>query len=149
MLALWEYFWDDTDWTGGPPAPSPAPAPVPSGGGGGHKKRRNQEYQPLPSDFWDVRERYLRRFVEPLAKDTPRPTPAPVKTTVAEIIPDDGPLLLMQQALAAALQRARAAQTDAELRDATKRAYALALDISNFHQQYYNRAIGILLLDLF
>ena len=163
MLALWEYFWVDTDWTGAAPTPTPTPTPTPvpstSAGGGGKKKHR--PYERVGEDFWILRERYLRRFApkpEPMA-------PAEPIEEIKEILPQedvilsgdragggvapDGRLLLLQQALQAAIAHAHKAQSAAQLQYAMQRAQQLQLDISKLQQQNYSRAIALLLLDAF
>jgi hypothetical protein len=107
-----------------------------------------------------VRERYLRRFAPPLEKaiedihviaksnETGKsPTSKMDGLARGEGAPLDGGLLLLQQALSAALNRAKAATDAAVLRDAMQRSAALALDIQQVKQQNYNRAIAILLLN--
>ena len=173
MLALWAYEWDESDWTGSAPAattdpffglllalqwegtttPTPTPTTTQDPGAGGGKKK-NHYIGPDP-DFWDVRERYLRRFVKPAvlaaipALRQPDPVPVPyVAPTYAPLEDTETPFILQQQALAAALQRAVNAQNATELQDAGQRAQKIALDIQKIHQQYYERAIAILLLDV-
>jgi hypothetical protein len=173
MLALWEYEWDESDWTGITSAPAttsdaffglllalrwegtdtPATTTTQDPGAGGGKKK-NEYIGPDP-DFWDVRERYLRRFVKPQvikalpALERPQPVPAPIPPVQYTPLEDTAtPFILQQQALAAALQRAVSAQNAAELQQAAQRAYKIALDIQKIHQQYYERAIAILLLDV-
>lgn len=149
MLALWGYFWDTSAWSGAAPSPTPAPAPTPTpnpAGGGKHQRA----YTPLGSDYWYARERYLRRFVEPLVKATLRPTPAPQAAPTTTPPPSHvGNEQLLQQALIAAYHRAQTAQSAAVLQEAAARISSLALDISNLQQQYYNRTIALLLLDVF
>lgn len=135
-LGLWEFFWDSADWIAATPAPV-APTASRSNSGGGHRK-----YESAPGDFWDVRERYLRRFLEPIEKTAPLPSPS-----VSEEAPV-APTIVREQALQAAIGAARNAQTVAVLQDAVRRANELALDISNIQHQYYSRAITLLLLDV-
>ena len=153
MLALWGFFWEGTDWSGiAPPAPAPTPQ---ESRGGGHKKENDR----LGVDYWDARERYLRRFAEPLIKEvapvenTNSPEPEEVDkladTAPGRVDYDNSALLLYQQAMAAALQAAYAAQNAQHLQDAVQRANALSLDIARIKQQHYNRAIAVLLLNAF
>lgn len=156
MLALWEFFWTEADWTGAPPAPTPAPATVQAESRGGGHKRENDR---LGSDYWDVRERYLRRFAKPLVEAISKSVEVEEDNSTRSIEGEkldirpraeiDSHLLLRQQALVAALQAAYTAQTQTALRDAMQRATQLHLDISNLQQQHYNRAIALLLLDAF
>lgn len=73
MLAIWEYFWDEAEWTGGtPPSPTPAPTAAPTtspGAGGGHRP-----YTPPDEDYWKVRAEYLEYVHR--AKIPPAPKPA-------------------------------------------------------------------------
>lgn len=158
MLGIWMYSWTESDWTGvQPPTPSPPPAAlegVLANAGGGKKQR---SYERLGEGFWMLRERYLRRFL-PKEPEVIKSVPATAKqyetkpTDVSKLegpAPGevDGGLLLLQQALHAAHNRARAAENAAVLRDAMQRAQQLQLDISKIQQQNYSRAIALLLLD--
>lgn len=157
MLALWFDFWS---WGAAPSPPPPPPAPAPdaasSNAGGG--KRRREYVSPHP-DFWDVRERYLRRFLHPLEESIEQP--APIETSDSTTTePDDiltpatgrgeraSPLAELRFEFDMAALRARQARDALELQQAVLRANALALDISKTKQQYFNRAIALLLLDV-
>lgn len=50
-------FWD---WADAPAPPPPPPPPPPPGAGGGKKRNRKYRYEPIPVDYWDTREAYLR-----------------------------------------------------------------------------------------
>lgn len=152
MLGIWMYQWDTAAWVTGTPAPAPAPVPAPSSGGSGGRKKR-KPYTPADDHFWQVRERYLRRFLpmEPIASPTPiveinLPVNDVADTLVAPAA-GGGPDILLLQALHAAQQRAATANNAAELRDATMRSRKLLLDISKIRQQHYSRAIALLLFD--
>lgn len=71
MLALWEYFWDESpDWSGIPISP-PAPPPESPPNRGSGKNKNHLDYVPLPDEFWEERERSMQKHapVEP----TPEP----------------------------------------------------------------------------
>jgi len=57
LLALWADFFDPAAWVQPPPPPVPPPPP---GSGGGW--RNFDEYQRSNSDYWEERERMLKRF---------------------------------------------------------------------------------------
>jgi hypothetical protein len=99
--ALWFFFWDEPDWTGGsPPAPAPAPAPDPGSGGGkgrgrgkGRGKLYSEDYPRLEEDFWHVRENYLSSIQDetlPVEPD-PIPTEEPVDFTPTRAPPQRQP----------------------------------------------------------
>lgn len=67
--ALWHFFWTESDWT---PAPSVAPAGAGSGGRGEGSKRK-KEYVPAAEDFWEIRDRFLRRLMHITDGDTDLP----------------------------------------------------------------------------
>lgn len=175
MLALWQYEWDEEDWSGTPPAPAtdeffglllalrwegttttptPTPTPTPADAPtvGGHGKKKN-DYLGQDESFWLAKARYLRMFVKPeidkVVLPTVRPTPSPASPDYAPLQDTITPYLLHMQALQAALQRAINAQNMAEMQQAAQRTRALALDIQKLQQQDYERAIEILLLDVF
>lgn len=112
-------------------------------------------------DYWDVRERYLRRFVRPLA-----PTASDsLSSSVAPFLPvaDDSQILLTpdqsiggappsQEALLrlnTAIAAAQQAQSMPELRAASRRLAQIMLDIAALEVQYSDEAIVLLLLDAF
>lgn len=146
MLALWEYFWTEADWVQAPPVV--VPDAVPSGGA------RGDGYRPLPDEFWEARDRYIRRHITPAVERTnaklpphlrlvhPSPAPETVDTeteaAVARLVTERS----------AALSLARAATSATELRTASARALQLTLDISNLIDDYYMQAAIILLLDV-
>ncbi len=146
MLALWEYFWVSADWAGGVASVSAADVVVLSGGARGH------DYHPLPDEFWEVRERYIRRFVEPIVKQTK--TSIPNETTT-------NPRLITKATIAQAklratqterdilLAKARLATNRQDLQQHSARILQLSLDILKTNDQYYEQAAIILLLDIF
>lgn len=152
MLALWEYFWTGAAWVPGPPPIPPPPPPTgnPSNAGGGGKR----QYERVGEHFWQVRERYLRQAMPRLEAIAKSPAveetnlPAVEEQGKVEAVPPGG-VLLQQQALRAALAAARSAANAKALREAMSRAQAIVLDISRIRQQYYARAIALLLLDVF
>lgn len=155
MLALWEFNWTVSDWTG--VAPTPAPAVPEMAQGGGARGRQRIPYSRADDDFWEVRERYLRRFAkkykESMAPAEPiesiDSTPTPEVSNIDRPAGGRDAAILLQQAMDAALARAEHAADAIELRDAMQRVNSLYLDISHIHQQNYNRAIVLLLLDAF
>lgn len=64
MLALWEYFWTESDWTGGSPPIVPAPDPTTPGRGSG---KAYDEYQSLSDEYW---QEYATKYRAP---DSPAP----------------------------------------------------------------------------
>ena len=173
MLALWQYEWDESDWSGSAssatatdafaglllalqwegtatPAPTPTPADTPTVGG--HGKKQN-DYLGQDESFWLAKARYLRMFVKPeVEKVLPvavKPTPSPASPDYAPLEDTITPYLLHLQALQAALQRAMNARNATDLQQAAQRTRTLALDIQKLQQQDYERAIEILLLDVF
>ena len=155
MLALLEYFWD---WGGAPspsPSPSPSPAPTPAPDTAGARGRQKRKYIQAPNDFWEVRERYIRRFVEKARKTIFNEVPLlPVEEETArqdepDVMSQPSETLLLRQAFDVAARRAQNAQTISELRTISDRLRSLALDISKIEQQNYDRAIALLLLDVF
>lgn len=159
MLAIWEYFWNNNPTWGVATTASPN-----EGGARPGKYFRPkpdsgiEEYRGAPKDYWDVRERYLRRFMEPVLK-----AEAALKEQVAheiqiresEPIREDqvkegqSHLRLLQQARDAVVERARTASNLADAQKEVARVIKLTLDISALRVQYYERAVIILLLDLF
>lgn len=162
MLALWMYQWDETEWVAAPPAPAPAPVEAPRSNAGGGK-RRNDYIGPSP-DFWEVRERYLRRYEKAISEASviaknnfPSQEPhdnlsgdraggIPSADTANDL---QAVLELMRFELEVARARARQARNATELQEAMRAAMTLALDIRKIEQQYYDRAISILLLNVF
>lgn len=161
MLALWMYQWDEAEWTAASPAPAPAPAAEASRSNAGGGKRRNDYVGPSP-DFWEVRERYLRRYEKVIertqviaksnfpAQETSdnlsgdRAGGQPPATTDLQAV-----LELMRFELEVARAKAQHAKNATELQEAMRAAVTLALDIRKIEQQYYDRAISVLLLDVF
>lgn len=147
LLAL---RWDGTD---APVEPEPEPEVVAEGrsnaGGGGPLL-----YTGPDPDFWDVRERYLRRYekvvsnVEPIAKSDFTPVVKGDNLIGSAGGMPGGPLAVLQMELAAQRQQARKAVDSAQLQQSMRQAAAIALDIRKIHQQYYDQAISILLLDV-
>jgi hypothetical protein len=144
-LTLWEFFWAESDWTGAPPAVSSSAAAVVSTKFGS----RGNDYHPLPDDFWEIREDYLRRYVKPILRTT-----IDLETSTVIPIPPDLPLeedelFILQHKRNEQLRRAMAASNIADLERTSARVIKLSLDISAYISQYYRRAAIILLLDLF
>ena len=65
-LALWSFFWDEADWSGGAPEPEPIPTAEPEQGRGSGKNRKHQNYTQADDVFWEMREQYLRAMHAPL-----------------------------------------------------------------------------------
>lgn len=169
MLALWEFFWTRADWVPGPPPVIPPPVvdvavPTSKGSGASRHKVRG-DYTAADSDFWQLRERYLRRHLPqldtlagPLDVAVPIDEQAAIEKSnlpvVAPVSTVEGPapggaVISLQQQLSSALHAARTANNAVQLRTAIAVATQLALDISDKRTQYYNRAIALLLLDVF
>lgn len=141
-LLLWEYFWNEPDWIQAPPPASVSAADVVSLTIGGKPDRAD-------SDFWEIRERYLARFVEPLLKETPNELISEVESFQNFSLDENKELLKLQEQRLQAFSLARRARTLDQLRTASQRVVQLSLDISKIQDQYYNQAVHILLLDLF
>lgn len=120
-----------------------APAIVipPSGGGGGHKK---DEYHPLPDDFWEIRERYLRRHLTPVIERVHIPEELQHHNPVSE----ETALQKLLQLRETARASAALAKNAADLRADTAKTLKLTLDIQRLIDQYYEQAAIILLLDV-
>jgi hypothetical protein len=159
MLALWEYFWNAPDWVPGPPPPVTVPPTNDSQGSSRGKYFRPPvdpwlERTSHDQEYWDLRERYLRRFMEPALKaervqEVKIRESSPIKYHEDKLSAGQTHLALLQQARDAVVSRARIAATETELRNEVARVIKLTLDISNLRIQYYERAAIILLLDLF
>lgn len=109
MLSIWEYFWDEAEWTGGtPPSPTPAPtsAPVDRGAGGGH-----EEYIPASEAYWMAREDFLS-YLNPKPTLAPPPQTAPARPAPSPAPPPLGlrldmlPRLVAERKAAVALTHA-------------------------------------------
>ncbi len=105
-------------------------------------------------EYWDLRERYLRRFMEPVLREEKATSvkmreSGPIKYHEDKLSEGQSHLALLQQARDAVVQRAREAVTSDSLRKEVARVIKLTLDISSYRAQYYERAAIILLLDLF
>lgn len=76
MLAIWEYFWTEADWT---PGSASATATVSvstvttiiSAGGGGPMIVVSSEPEIALEEFWEVREKYLKRIHSAAEKEIP------------------------------------------------------------------------------
>jgi len=120
MLALWEFFWTEADWT---PAPSTTSATGASNAGGGGFRDRNldrafRDIAPLSDDYWQVRERYIRRLTRPqLQPPQPQQSPGqqpqqPLPSTNQDLA-QAHETLVVQRAIA--IEQAYSAQTRADL----------------------------------
>lgn len=157
MLALLEYFWTEADWV---PAPSVSVAEVVvirgAGSGAGYdiqwpvdpafSPSPTLEPDRLPSDYWEVRERYIRRLLRPTSQPQPSPTtPEPVsRETIPLSIPPSPPpdISLLYAERAAAISAARAARTRTDLLRIGALIAALTLQL----QRYEDEALELLLL---
>lgn len=153
MLALLGFVWEAQPPSPGPPDPSISQDL--GSGGGGRKK-----YKKAAPDFWDVRERYLRRYA-PKLQEAIKDVEVIGKSNETSKQDNDklegnragggvSPMvhaMLLGQALQANLSRASVAQSAVELREHLQRASQLALDIEQIKMQYSNRAMALLLLD--
>lgn len=142
MLAIWEYFWDETEWTGSPPAPTPAPSPAPStvvpGSGGGHAP-----YTPADDEYWNLRATYLE-YLNPSKKrispapppqtPAPAPTPRSAPLTIAHL-----PRLTAERTIA--VETANAARTAQELSARFERLKQLDATIKKLRRQRRNARI--------
>lgn len=156
MLGVWMYFWNQASWL---PAPPPVTTPAAQSQGGskfkGHYRPKPdygiEEYRGAPQDYWDVRERYLRRFMEPVLKQEAQQIQIRESEPIKEDQVKEGQshLRLLQQARDAVVERARTASNLADVQKEVARVIKLTLDISALRVQYYERAAIILLLDLF
>jgi hypothetical protein len=151
-LLLWEFFWTESDWTGAPPSASSTATAVvvltvPGAGGGGHKK---DPYYPLPDEFWEIREHHIRTHVEPVLREV---VPLEAELTLPEALNDtpleEDTLYILQFKRNAALRRAQAATSVAELEKTSARVVKLTLDIREYLFDYRQRALLILFMDLF
>lgn len=59
-LALWEFFWTESDWTGASASASAADALAGAGSGGGGTIRNDDIFPRPDSEYWDIREGYLK-----------------------------------------------------------------------------------------
>lgn len=162
MLANWMFFWNVPDWV--PQPPPVVPPPYQTQGGTKSKEHFKPPVDPWlesrtshDQEYWGLRERYLRRFLEPAlraeklegATQTQMRESGPIKAHETHLSEGQSHLALLQQARDAVVQRARIATTETELREEVARVLKLTLDISSLRNQYYERAAIILLLDLF
>lgn len=153
MLANWMFFWG---WGGVTPT-TPVATPQSQGGSKfkGHYRPKPdsgiEEYRGAPQDYWDVRERYLRRFMEPVLKQEAHEIQIRESEPIREDQVKEGQshLRMLQQARDAVVERARQSTNLADVQKEVARVIKLTLDISALRVQYYERAVIILLLDLF
>lgn len=162
MLANWMFFWNSADWVQAPPPPVVNTNPE---SWGSKSKERNipgwkvdpwLETDRASQDYWDVRERYIRRYMTPvLEKEAVQEVKIrqsrPIKENEGnpEVTAGQSHLQLLQQARDAVVERARTATNVEALQREVQRVIKLTLDISALRVQYYERAVIILLLDLF
>lgn len=158
MLGLWMYHWDATTWGGAPPEPEPPPVVVgnPSNAGGGRYDRA------LDADYWETRERYIRRMLRvaeiplPHAPSTsPQPSddatpaqPGRSESSPAAIPAPADLARALEEALARqalAVERAREAQTRAELQLAGAAIVAVTLEIARLRDMQELEMLAILL----
>jgi hypothetical protein len=148
-LTLWEFFWTETDWVTGPPSVSAADVVVAKFGSKGH------DYRPVSDDFWEARERYIKRFVEPIVKqsrEATQPAPEPESTAARQITRAtiaQAKLRSLQTERDLLLEKVRITQNREELQQGSARIIQISLDILNANYQYYEQAAIILLLDIY
>lgn len=137
MLALWEYFWTEADWTPAPaPAPSASVADIDRGSGKGHKPFIWESAGP---DYWDVREQHLKRLF-------PEPAPAPIPKRAPELAPK--PKLDIEAEYRNVYIKALRAQTKSQFQQNLYRLGELSGQIQNLRSQYDEEAVLLLLLNL-
>jgi hypothetical protein len=156
-LTLWEYFWTEADWIPAPPATSSGPATVSALSSAG---ANGNDYAPKPDswlegqratdEYWEEREKYIRRHLEPILREVIPLELEKGPQLVDTILPlKQDELFILQYKRNAMLRRAYAAQSEAELRKTADRVIKLSLDIRDHITQYYERAAIIILLDIF
>lgn len=150
-LLLWEYFWTEADWVPAPPSVSAADVVVPTMFGS-----KGHDYHPLPDDFWEARERYIRRFIVPVLQQTQT-----AETSTQEQELRQAARVITKATIAQAklrslhternllLEQLRLVRTREEFQRHAARILQISLDILNANNQYYEQAAIILLLDLF
>lgn len=139
MLALWEFFWTTTDWTG-------ASAAIVVVGGS-----KGSDYHPLPDEFWEIRARYLRRFVEPTvrrSRESVRPAEETTSATITRATIEAARLSALQAERDMLYTQLQTVQNGAELQRQSAKLLQLSLDILAANERYYERAAVILLLDI-
>jgi len=149
-LLLWEYFWIEADWIAAPPAASASAADVATPMFGS----KGSSYSPLPDEFWEIRERYIRRFIEPTVRHSR-------ENITAEPTEIENPRLITKATIEHAKLRSLVTERDTlfakvrltanreEFQRQSARVLKLSLDILNWQYQYYEQAAIILLLDIF
>lgn len=152
MLAQWEYFWTAADWIPGPPPPSSSGNAVavltPFGAGSGGNR--------ADSDFWEIRERYIRRLMHVVQEPVhaPEPSHPPSAQPYRSPLPLQpmGPAtppafsfdaLVRAQSLAVA--QARAAHSRAELQRAGIKILETSRALSTLRQQTELEYLALLL----
>ena len=147
-LTLWEFFWTESDWVAG--SATAATVVVSRGGSKG------SDYHPIPDDFWEARERYIRRFVEPTvrrSREEVPPAPPEQEKQAARLITKatiaQAKLRSLQTERDLLLEKARATRTREELQRSAARILQISLDILAANNQYYEQAAIILLLDIY
>lgn len=145
MLLLWEYFWTEADWVPGT-ASATATASISittglsnAGGGGWKQGKRGSRYsEQLSDDYWDTRERYLRKLTY-TPPDKPLPVPDKIITTVKAKPPANATLHEQQ---AYAIATARLANTRSDL----IRIGSIISDITTKINQFENDEIRLLFM---
>lgn len=138
MLANLMFFWDETDWV-----PTTEPAVIVTNTTIGGKPEKHQ-YHGRDEDFWEVRERYLRRF---LPEEVLKPEKQPVSEEIVAHKPIDKTIIL-KQAQDAAVIAARNAKDYSALRETVLRILQIVAEIADIKKSYDFRARFILLSDL-
>lgn len=148
MLALFEYFWTAADWVPAPPASASAAAVVSLGAGSGR----------ADSDFWEIRERYIRRLLRAAETDhasqpaqpahktsrESRRSPLPLQSVVAPPPPAFSfDALVREQAIALAI--ARAARSRTELQRSAAKIVETSRQLSAQRQQTELEYLALLL----
>jgi len=147
MLALWEFFWTEADWT---PAPSTTSATGASNAGGGGFRDRNLDralhaIAPLSDDYWQVRERYIRRLTRPQPQpqqlqQSPEPQPSQSPPTTHQELAQEYAAVQAQRAIA--IEQAYVAKTRADLLQLG----TLIAQLTQRLQRYESAALELLLL---
>jgi hypothetical protein len=112
MLALWEFFWTEADWTGGSVSATAVVVLTPGRGSGKGRGKEQPEYQLLPDEYW---EHYAIKHAVPAA-----PAPETIAERQQRLIDETRKILAEQDAIV---------QLQVEL-TTTKQALRDAADIS-------------------
>lgn len=127
-----------------PPPTPPATATGQSNAGGG---KHRAYLSPSPA-FWAAREKFLAED-EPANVDAPPAEALPAPKLPVPTAQNNPQLAKLISAQRLAEARIAKATTEAEVIAATERYQKLTLDITQFFDDYYNRAATLLLHDLF